>query len=134
MNDEWKKNLPTSAELSFLKAKAPQLRQQAQRKNGKIIRPPGMIDPMPCVICGSVYDKYNNGSVVKHETCPECRRKLASGMACVVCRVDRTGIYEGRYAFLQPDENKLAQQLSGQVIPVSPETMDEIEKKYGSKN
>jgi len=120
---------PKLHELRFLKKVLPKLKRQAQSKGKKLYVRNGMIDPVPCVICGTIYDKYSGGNPIKHENCPSCRKKLEGGQTVLVCLVDGKGLYDGRYAFIESDNNQTAQKMAGQVIGVTPETMDLIELK-----
>jgi hypothetical protein len=116
---------PKLHELRFLKAMLPQLKRKAQTKSKKLYVRNGMIDPVPCVICGVMFDRYNSGKE-KHQNCPSCRKKLEGGQTCVICKVGRNGLYDGRHAWLTPDDHPMAQQMAGKVIGVESEFMDSI--------
>jgi rubredoxin len=116
---------PKLHELRFLKKMLPQLKRQAQSKGKKLYVRNGMIDPVPCVICGYTFDRYNSGKE-KHENCPACRKKLESGQTCLLCKVDKSGLYDGRYAWLAGNDHPAARQMAGKVIGVDAQTMDSI--------
>jgi hypothetical protein len=115
---------PKLHELRFLKSKIPQLRRNAAKQSKKLVVN-GMVDPIPCVICGTTFDRYNHGKE-KHENCRSCRSKLESGQTCLISLVDAKGFYDGRYAWVQSDGTPMAEKLKGLVIGVKPTTMDKI--------
>jgi hypothetical protein len=119
---------PKPHELRFLKAMLPQLKRKAQSKAKKLYVRNGMIDPVPCVICGAVFDRYNSGKE-KHENCISCRKKLEAGQTCVICKVGATGLVDGRFAWIMPDDHPMAQKMAGRVIGVNAQTMDMIKLK-----
>jgi len=116
---------PKLHELRFLKAMLPQLKRKAASKSKKLYVRNGMIDPVPCVICGVMFDRYNGGKE-KHENCIGCRKKLESGQTCVICKVGANGLVDGRFAWLTPDDHPAAQQMAGKVIGVESHFMDAI--------
>lgn len=94
-------------------------------KAGKKILVKGMVDPIPCVICGTMFERYRSDGV-KHENCAGCRSKLEEGQVCIISKLTRDGVYDGRYAFLTPDDSPVAQAMVGKVIAVDPLTMTHI--------
>jgi hypothetical protein len=116
---------PKLHELRFLKKMLPQLKRKAQSKAKKLYVRNGMIDPVPCVHCGEMFDRYNGGGE-KHENCIGCRKKLEAGQTCVICKVGKDGLYDGRYAWLSGNDHPAAQQMAGKVIGVDANTMDSI--------
>ena len=116
---------PKLHELRFLKSHLSQLKRMSQSKSKKLYIRNGMIDPMPCVICGDTFDRYNSGKE-KHENCITCRKKLEAGQTCVICKVGANGLVDGRFAWLAGNDHPAAQQMAGKVIGVDANTMDAI--------
>jgi len=124
--DRFKGLTPSATDLAFLKKNSKKLHKQGASKGKKLYVKKGMIDPMPCIVCAEIYDKYNSGALIKHEYCPTCRGKLESGMVALVCRIGSNGLYDGRYAFMVPDDHPMAQKLKGTIVGVDSVTMDSI--------
>jgi hypothetical protein len=122
---DWKDLTPKLHELRFLAAKRGELKKQAA-SNGKKILVKGLVDPVPCVICGVVYDRYNHGKD-KFENCAGCRAKLASGDTVLICKVNAQGLVDGRYLWLESNlspNSAIVKGMAGKVIGVMPATMD----------
>src|SRR5450432_1450529 len=96
-NPNFKGLTPTTNQLRLLKAKMPQMRGKAA-KSGKKILVKGMVDPIPCVICGTMFERYRSDGV-KHESCSGCRSRLEQGQVCIISKLTRDCVYDGRYAF-----------------------------------
>lgn len=124
-SDQFNGQTPNFKELAFLRKNLKGLKAQSGNGHGKkLFIPKGMIDPKPCVICGEVYDRYAIGAKEKHENCPSCRKKLASGMSVVICKVGANGLVDGRYAFMEHDGSEIGEKLAGQIIGIMPHEMD----------
>lgn len=124
MSDQFEGKTPSLPQLALLRNNRKKLRAKAASSGKKIITK-GMVDPQPCVICGTIYEKYRSGDEPKPENCRSCQGKLNSGQCCVVCKVSADGLYDGRYLFLEPStENGLAKNLVGKIVPCTVRTMD----------
>lgn len=116
---------PKLHELRYLKRMLPKLKAQSQSKSPKVFVPKGFIDPIPCVICATEFDRYNHGKE-KFEHCASCRDKLAGGQACCLCKVGADGLFDGRYCFVSPEDHPMAKALAGKIIAVDPMLMQNL--------
>lgn len=123
MNDPFAGKTPSISQLSLLRNNRKKLKAKADVAGKKIITN-GMVDPQPCVVCATIYERYRqNGS--KPENCRGCQAKLDAGQCCVVCKVSADGLYDGRYIFLEPNsDNILVKNMVGQIVPCTAQTMD----------
>lgn len=123
MNDPFAGKTPSISQLALLRSNRKKLVAKAAVAGKKIIRN-GLVDPVPCVICGTTYERYrSDGS--KPQNCRACQSKLDSGQCCVICKVGENGIYDGRYVFLEPSiDNILVKGMVGAIVPCTSHTMD----------
>jgi hypothetical protein len=137
---------PTPEQLRKLKAMLPQLKKQAREKAQKTggrrrTQIERMVDPVPCQVCGVVFDRYNHGKQ-QNDFCSSCTTNLKSGQVALVT-------LSGRFAFLTtPKEGllaeilkkfsvdtqevkvaKLAESIGGSKLHVPEDFMDRIQAK-----